>query len=129
VRGGGSYATSYALRAVSPMGTLGILDDPGFAFFRGLGTRWRAIRLPITTRAVPISSCVPWIVVLREVVVPVDGSATEMRALEMSAASLRPRPFWPMRWPMTASGIARVQSSRSAGLCGELSGPEVGPGR
>jgi hypothetical protein len=81
----------------------------GFSALHGLGTRCWAIRLPITTNAIPTSSLVPWIVALRVASGSVDGLETAMRALEMSVASLRLWPTWPMRWPATESGIHNVQ--------------------
>jgi hypothetical protein len=69
----------------------------GLGFLCGFGMRCWAIRLPMTTKAIPTSSLVPWIVALRAAPSSVDGPETAMRALEMSVASLRLRPTLPMR--------------------------------
>jgi hypothetical protein len=79
-----------------------------------------AIRLPMTTNAIPTSSLVPWIITLHTAPSSVDGPETAIWAFEMVAASLRLQPTLPMRWPTTASGIHSVQRT-----LGGLSGSEV----
>jgi hypothetical protein len=79
----------------------------------GFGTLCPAIRFPITTRALPISSLVPRIVAVR---LEVEGNArvTATRAPEYWVVRRRPRPSRPTTWPAALSGIDRVQSTRSA---------------
>ena len=80
----------------------------------GLGILCLAIRFPITTNALPISSPVPLILAVRAPFAPVACFVILISAFEMVAVSLRPWPLWPMRWPTRASGTAIVQSNCSA---------------
>ena len=83
----------------------------------GLGILCLAIRFPITTNALPISSPVPLILTVRAPFAPVVCFVILILAFDMVAVSLRPWPLWPMRWPTRASGTTIVQSSCSAVLC------------
>jgi hypothetical protein len=72
----------------------------GFGALHGFGTRCWAIRLPITTKALPTSSLVPWIVALRAAPSSVDGPETAMQALEMSVGLGDVGGPWRCQWPV-----------------------------
>jgi hypothetical protein len=93
----------------SPGVAVGIGHLTSFGGLHGFRTHCWAIRLPMTTKAIPTSSLVPWIIALHMAPSSVDGPETAMQALEMSVASLRLQPTLPMRWPTTTCGIHNVQ--------------------
>jgi hypothetical protein len=89
----------------------------------GFGTLSLANLFPITTNAFPTSSPVPWMDAVRVPAGPVRVRVTSMRAFEMVAAILRPRPDWPTR----VSGMDTVQSSRSGRFVGSRPWGRVAP--
>jgi hypothetical protein len=73
----------------SPGMAAGIGCLTGFGGLHGFGTRCWAIRLPMTTSAIPTSSLVPWIVALHVAPDLFSGPETAMQAFEMVVANLR----------------------------------------
>jgi hypothetical protein len=73
----------------------------GFSGRDGFGMCCWAICFPMTTKALPTSSLVLCIVASHNALDSIIRLETAMWAFEMSVASLRPWPTWPMRWLAT----------------------------